>query len=262
MPLPRVGQRGWNWVVRAAGCGAIGWLTGVAIAFACSYARVSGWPTERFDHESGSMQEVPAAALHPRYSVGHGAQRRGVVWLRTALWDSVTLARLAPHEWAEWGVARYPALDDRPDVENPPGWAVAPPEAGSVVMVETVAYGWPARALRVRGQLHAAPNDSTSVTATESDGAFAGRFPNPFVARPAWGMAWIPLLKGSLINALVFGVPCWLAWTAAARLRSAARRRRGLCVTCGYRREALPENAPCPECGQVLSVGARRRSEQ
>lgn len=46
---------------------------------------------------------------------------------------------------------------------------------------------------------------------------------------------------------VVAGPPAILEWIA--NVRRTRRTRRGQCVSCGYERRGLAEEAPCPECG-------------
>jgi hypothetical protein len=62
-----------------------------------------------------------------------------------------------------------------------------------------------------------------------------------------------PLWPGLLINTAFYGTILWLLWLTISRgpgmLRRGSRRRRGLCVRCGYDLRGGMNGAPCPECG-------------
>ena len=60
---------------------------------------------------------------------------------------------------------------------------------------------------------------------------------------PVW-----PLWDAVAVNTLVFSAPLWLWWVGVGRWRTASRRRRGLCLRCGYSVRGLDK---CPECGAV-----------
>lgn len=68
----------------------------------------------------------------------------------------------------------------------------------------------------------------------------------------------IPVFPGFAIDTAFYGSLVFLAWNGRrlhrrlAILRALrARRRRGLCRTCGYSRAGLPADGVCPECGAV-----------
>lgn len=66
-------------------------------------------------------------------------------------------------------------------------------------------------------------------------------------------LATTPVWPGWLLNTLVHGGSLFAVALSTLlltrRVRSARRRRRGLCTTCGYAMHATPIGSPCPECG-------------
>jgi hypothetical protein len=74
------------------------------------------------------------------------------------------------------------------------------------------------------------------------------------------GLAWVsrplpiaPLWFGQIVNAAFYGGLLWLAIHGPGHLRRWKRRRRGLCLTCGYDlRSAMHKR--CPECGHAPTV--------
>jgi hypothetical protein len=65
-----------------------------------------------------------------------------------------------------------------------------------------------------------------------------------------------PYFPGLLINTAFYGAILWLLWLTPGMLRRGSRRRRGLCVRCGYDLRGSQGSAvssggggACPECG-------------
>lgn len=52
---------------------------------------------------------------------------------------------------------------------------------------------------------------------------------------------------------VIVGMPCWFALVRSSR--TARRRRRGLCVNCGYNRRGIAVDSKCPECGTQVHIG-------
>ncbi len=75
------------------------------------------------------------------------------------------------------------------------------------------------------------------------------RFEYPFRSHII-GLALQPLPIGFALNTLVYAAGLWGVRYGPGRIRRFNRRRRGLCVTCGYDIAGLPR---CPECGAVDS---------
>lgn len=66
-----------------------------------------------------------------------------------------------------------------------------------------------------------------------------------------------PVLYSTFVLPLMSVALLWVGgWTAAWLIRSAIRRRRGLCVGCGFSLYGLAEQT-CPECGASISLRAR-----
>lgn len=119
------------------------------------------------------------------------------------------------------------------------------PMEGNQFTVIAVTSGWPMRAL------------SKQYWHERTDGAYRrwitgglrlpewtwrwqGRnaYGTPIVSRPLWG--------GFAVNTLFFGFLAWVFVATSGQMWRWRRRRRGLCVKCGYDVSGL---ARCPECG-------------
>jgi len=132
-------------------------------------------------------------------------------------------------------------------VSNPTGPGVKPPGSPGALPywftfplpAETpirqwheAAVGWPWRAIRLR-------------SFRENDLSFASP---PGVAR-----IW-PYWPGLLGDMFVWSAAAWLFIglpNVVRGVRAVRRRKLGLCGNCGYSRDTLTRDAPCPECGET-----------
>ena len=119
-----------------------------------------------------------------------------------------------------------------PSLRGPDGWNsdLPPPKIVSIPTVPAVSSS--------RGMISLAP-DAPGVSNT---------------AR----IVFTPIPLGLLINAAAWSAPICLLLLLTRESRRAMRRRLGLCSHCGYDLRATPENAPCPECGQIRASSAQR----
>ncbi len=106
------------------------------------------------------------------------------------------------------------------------------------------ATGWPWRAWRGGDSMMPAP------------GGYAGRSESKVTFRDPLGWSrfgylvpYGPVWSGIVGNSLVGAMGIWALVVFPAAVRRARRRRRGLCVACGYDL-AGAASAVCPECGQ------------
>lgn len=254
-------------VRRATWCLIAGFVLSLGIASIASLERSAQYQY-RFGYFISSMFYESHVMFYVAVKTHEG--RRAMSWERSILWDSVRFRRLLPSQWLDWGTQAIPIGSDfqrlNKVILTAPSWAAAPPEDGEVNVVETVAYGWPIRVLRVRGQLVVDPYDYTAVTKTETDGL--GAFEHLWVAqpawvgRPAWGIAWYPIWSLAALSAILYGVILWIPVTTLVLARSWLKVRSGKCVRCGYNLTGSPlgpEGAlACPECGRVTTAVARR----
>ncbi len=64
-----------------------------------------------------------------------------------------------------------------------------------------------------------------------------------------------PMLPGFAVNTLLYGTLLWLVIPGPFALRRHIRRKRGLCVACGYDLRHA-DHAACPECGRRRDAAA------
>jgi hypothetical protein len=228
-------------------CVAAGVLLALAPAAMISLARSAQYPRRWFDAYEGSGRERSVAAS---VTLTDRANRRLLNWDRAPLWDSIRLQRMSPSEWTELDKRSPTALAKTPTL---PSWAISPSEETDVGLIETIAYGWPIRVLRVQGRLIVAPEDFSAIIRKESDGL--GDFDNPWAGRPAWGVAWIPIWPGLLLSGGLYGATVWILWSSTLNIHRKLQVRRGRCVHCGYDLKGT-ESTPspvsiCPECGRT-----------
>ena len=116
---------------------------------------------------------------------------------------------------------------------------------------------WDGKRLYVNGHCPAcgyplAPPGSIVVASLPEGLAYAMRVPHPVynhMARPVY----IPRLRVFALAVVLFATYPALAFIRGP-VRRWRRRKRGLCIHCGYNLTGLTE-ARCPECGQAMSAG-------
>lgn len=64
-------------------------------------------------------------------------------------------------------------------------------------------------------------------------------------------LPYLPLWRNLLADTALYGAAWALLLLAWAGVRTATRRRRGLCPVCAYDLSGLPPASPCPECGRA-----------
>jgi len=139
------------------------------------------------------------------------------------------------------GFGPYTDTTTRPPSVIPRRYLRQTPAAGYPISVES--YGWPMRAFAY-------------IEYPEFSGPST---PVQVVRSPHWRIMlsqnkvshvpYMPLLAGFSVNTAI-AVPIWfgLLWVVFT-IRTAARRRRGLCAGCGYDLSATAGFGSCPECG-------------
>lgn len=183
-----------------------------------------------------------------------------VAWtlpLLSGMWQEVTEPWIA---WPSWTPSSWPRPDNGADsaafdfrcstwetrwISSDRSWtAKSRSDRGSSYAANRESLGCPFRALVVEGgrvprsQWVAAPG-------------LLGGLDVPDLGR----MPVVPLLPGFIANTAVYAIGLWAAgrsirWVTRASV-SWIRARRDQCRHCGYSRESLAVNGPCPECGRI-----------
>jgi hypothetical protein len=124
----------------------------------------------------------------------------------------------------------------------------------AVVAIDVTAYGWPLPAL------YRTTNGTPIATPRRYQWTQRGSIPLPGTTAPGPAgltikgpilLPFLPVWQGLLLDwalAAMIWLGAILGWRA---LHRGLRRRRGLCVACGYDLSATATGAPCPECGLV-----------
>ena len=63
-------------------------------------------------------------------------------------------------------------------------------------------------------------------------------------------LPYSPLWPGFALDTAFYGTLAFLLWSAPGFVRRRVRKRRGLCVGCGYDLRGAAGGGPCPECGR------------
>ena len=71
-----------------------------------------------------------------------------------------------------------------------------------------------------------------------------------------YGFPFLPIWPGFAVNTVFYAVILWLPIRGPFALRRLIRRKRGLCVTCGYDLRHAEHDA-CPECGAGYSTDGK-----
>lgn len=138
----------------------------------------------------------------------------------------------APMSFPSWGRAEFARWSDSPEMLS-----------GS-----ESAMGWPLLSAWFESHMYfmSAPLCDCPAPAYELRGAWdlrtASRLEGPALPlRPIW--------PGLIINTLFYAALSWSLWLIPLPLRRARRRRRNLCLRCGYPRAGIAAEVACPECG-------------
>ena len=138
----------------------------------------------------------------------------------------------------------------REDSNHPnDGMGTYPHEFPSLIYIERYRFGWPWRALyrdNPRTSDHITIQNISSYRKMMHDRAGYRRgYKAPFTSKPV-RLPIAPLWPGLFAN-IVFWSSCWIVQGTIWRtVRTYRRKRRGLCLACGYAVEDLER---CPECG-------------
>jgi len=171
----------------------------------------------------------------------------GIYCRKTTRWSSVSShMRLEPGRWP----IRHLHDDEHDGVVH--GGRDAP------FMVTVIDSGWPARSMRAVEPIQmtaipttvAATIDSIRESLNDYSVWLVG-IESPFPAGNndlPMRIPLRPLLRGTLLNTMVYGLLVWLLVSIPLAILCVHRRRRGRCVKCGYQLADLPT---CPECGSA-----------
>ena len=185
----------------------------------------------------------------PNQYHSHATQPRWLLSVSSGV--GVTRISVIPNNdiWAEQS-ATY-----RPEII--PYWSATRRRPGADVFDDLLgpwtlefAYGWPLRSglAVVRRNIFEAPgvhnrnNTFAIVTGTKVLEKPSGD-PLPYRTIPIR-----PIMPGFVANSLIYAVMLWFLLLAPGHLRRSIRRKRGLCVNCGYDIRHADHDA-CPECG-------------
>lgn len=190
------------------------------------------------------------------------------MWASRTLSDDQTVAVLRAHTQA------YESPSDPQGIrQSGPGWAltlavdarVAPPPRPSASGTPRA----PARSVTVFNPVPLSPDDRTvqlftagwpSMCVTGARRTVGGetgqsgivsppRFIEQLNVKPLRMIPFGPRWVGLATNTILYAAVIWLAAPGPFALRRVLRRRRGLCVFCGYNL-VHAANATCPECGR------------
>jgi hypothetical protein len=79
---------------------------------------------------------------------------------------------------------------------------------------------------------------------------------NTSPGQPAWALPIVPRPIFAAGSAILYGSAAWGCYTGFVAIRRSRRRRRGLCVNCGY--GPWHNGDTCPECGPERSTDPAR----
>ena len=147
---------------------------------------------------------------------------------------------------------------DRPAERFVPGWAsgllpLEPPE-GVIGNAAVEGSGWPAVAMRTRYY------EGWRSIAGQAGGQYFRQVTEGILLTPKAAVRWgcmlyrakalplRPLWPGFAINMAFYAVLLWMLWLSPFVVRRVIRRKRGLCIKCGYDLRGA-EHEVCPECG-------------
>ncbi len=115
------------------------------------------------------------------------------------------------------------------------------------------AIGWPLRMVGMRAR-----GSQAGWSDLVAERAFVGVRELRWYETLFWAIRWhadqiFVIWPGLIINTTLFAVPAFGLVTIAQgwlrAIRTARRRRRGVCGSCGHSRAGLEPGMPCPECG-------------
>ena len=205
----------------------LGAIVNVAVAWGCA-----AWADVGTDYTEGISEDGTASLL--RWSSNIGTliyfERSRTATLDRTMRGSRRMDELSPY-WLHLDVPSAAYQSGRISEENSftdaRGWPA---------LTMWSEYEWPAygQTVVVKGGLPLSSRHSVS------NRYFAPPLPRALPLRPIW--------PGFAVNTLLYTVILWLLICGPFELRRLLRRKRGLCITCGYDLGGA-EHEACPECG-------------
>ena len=216
----------------------LGAIVNVAVAWGCA-----AWADVGTDYTEGISEDGTASLL--RWSSNIGTliyfERSHTATLDRTMRGSRRMDELSPY-WLHLDVPSAAYQSGRIRVENSftdaRGWPA---------LTMWSEYEWPAygQTVVVKGGLPLSSRHSVSQL------YFWPPLPRALPLRPIW--------PGFAFNTIFYAAILWLAIPGPFALRRFLRRKRGLCVACGYDLRHA-EHEQCPECGMTIPLRIAIRS--
>ncbi len=115
-------------------------------------------------------------------------------------------------------------------------------------VIDQYRVGWPLNSMQYRGPDDSRPSPSNSLVRLYTNGIPVFAF-EPLGLQANRALPLKPLWRAFGVNTVVFAAFAefvWQLWKLPLRIRLRNRKRKGLCLACGYAVEDLER---CPECG-------------
>jgi hypothetical protein len=169
------------------------------------------------------------------------------------MWESEPLKNAAMYEGAEKFILPWTGWTTFP--ENPDRLSSGRANESTVAGEEMIRFGWPCRCTQIRQRFDRSITDPPTDDVRLDTGwmgaveiAIPWR-PQPYLGDRGLFLPFRPLWPGLVLNTALYGSLLWTVLFGPGALRRTLRRRRGLCVRCGYGLRGGAPSAPCPECG-------------
>lgn len=220
-----------------------GALTNIAVAWGCAF-----WIMIAPSNGKWQDYQWPSGAYHTGISVYSGAGRTVICCYYGPPYDAASPIRPSPEPFPDnsmpvWSCA-YRAAETKRTL-------LAGREAMKLIVVD-VGQGWPClamchRYMIDRTQLTANDGKVEVLSGLEVETRVDGIWPDPRILplRPIW--------PGFAVNSIFYSAGLWLVIFGPLAVRGSVRRRRRLCVRCGYDLRGAA-HVVCPECGARPTV--------
>ncbi len=217
-------------------CLLLGAVVNVAVAWGCA-----AWADVGTDYTEGISEDGTASLL--RWSSNIGTliyfERNRTATLNRTMRGSRRMDELSPY-WLHLDVPSAAYQSGRISGENSftdaRGWPALTMWSEYEWPMSWSEYEWPASGIVVNGGLPLSSRHSVGQL------YFYPPPPRALPLRPIW--------PGFTINTILYAAILWLVIPGPFALRRIIRRKRGLCVSCGYDIRHADHDA-CPECGAV-----------